>query len=451
MHWSSTRWRVVLLKLLVWASFLSACATPPTPEPLPTSVPPVRPLVLWHAWPASDQRTLAMLIEQYNQTSAVPIVLRAVPASTFATELQDALLVGNAPDVILVQSHTLGALADTSLIQPITATHWSPAEREDMLPTVLASALVTGTLAMSATIAERPTDPAAPINDPDPAQLYGVPISFDTLGLYYHRAQAGTTPQSMAQVLAIAETLAQTDSEPPTWGMAYTLSLDKTLPYLSATGGAVFAPDGTVVLAASGRPGTEFWLEWLLALSRQPGVLATSDSIVIDSTLRSQSAWITIDWAHTLPRYHSLWGEQLEVAVLPPIEPAGLPPRPFVQSMVLALPKQAQPAPADQVAALITYLHSPAVQTTLLEHGYQPVRASLPLPGDTIQIRAARSFRAQTATALPMPTSRFENEVVRGELQRMLAAVLRGVIAPSDAITRADQMIREQQGQTTQP
>ncbi|NJL05150.1 MAG: extracellular solute-binding protein [Chloroflexaceae bacterium] len=450
MRWSYPHWRALLLGLLVWASLLSACAAPPAPEPVSTSVPLVRPLVLWHAWSASEQRTLAMLIEQYNQTSAVPIVLQAVPAATFATELQDALLVGNAPDLLLVQSHTLGALSDTNLIQPITAAHWSPTEREDILPTVLASALVTGTLAMSATTAERPTDPAALLNDP--AQLYGVPISFDTLGLYYHRAQAGTTPKSMAQVLAIAETLAQTDSEPPTWGMAYTLSLDKTLPYLSATGGAVFAPDGTVVLAASGRPGTEFWLEWLLALSRQPGVLATSDSIVIDSALRSQSAWMTIDWAHTLPRYQSLWGEQLEVAVLPPIEPEGLPPRPFVQSMVLALPEQAQPAPADQVAALIAYLHSPAVQTTLLEQGYQPVRASLPLTGGTSQLRAARSFRAQTATALPMPTSRFENEVVRGELQRMLAAVLRGVIAPSDAITRADQMIREQQqGLPAQP
>lgn len=79
------------------------------------------------------------------------------------------------------------------------------------------------------------------------------------------------------------------------------------------------------------------------------------------------------------------------------------------------------------------------------------MRASLPLTGDTSQMRAARSFRAQTATALPMPTSRFENEIVRGELQRMLAAVLRGVIAPSDAITRADQMIREQQGMPAQP
>ncbi len=449
MRWSYPHWRILLVGLLVWASLLAACAAPPAPAPVPTSISPVRPLVLWHAWPASEQRTLAMLIEQYNQTSAMPIVLQAVPAATFATKLQDALLVGNAPDLILVQSHTLGALADTNLIQPITTAHWSPAEREDILPTVLASALVTDALAISATATEQLTDTAAPLNDP--AQLYGVPISFDTLGLYYHRAQTGTTPLSMAQVITIAATLAQTDSEPPTWGMAYTLSLDKTLPYLSATGGAVFDADGTVVLAERGRPGTEFWLEWLLALSRQPGVLATSDSIVIDSSLRSQSAWMTIDWAHTLPRYQSLWGEQLEVAVLPPIEPEGPPPRPFVQSMVLALPEQAQPVPADQVAALIAYLHSPAVQTTLLEQGYQPVRASLPLIGDTNQLRAARSFRAQTATALPMPTSRFENEIVRGELQRMLAAVLRGVIAPSDAITRADQMIREQQGMLMQP
>ncbi len=405
--------------LLIGLCLLACAAQPAAPTPPRTSP---RPLLLWHSWEPDDQRVLARLIEQYNRTSATPVMLRSVPVATLFSELQAASGQPDAPDLVLVQSHMLGQLVAADLIQPLTAEHWPTEAQQVVLPTLYQSATLT------------PTDAAAP--------RYGVPLSFDTLGLYYHRERTGVQPASMQDVLAASAALAQPEASPHMWGLAYTLSLDKTLPYLPVFGGAVLDETGAPVLATSGRPGTELWLEWQLALRQQPGVLATSDSIVVDRALRSQEAWLTVDWAHALPRYANLWGDALEVAVLPPLEPDGVLPQPYVQSDLLALTTSAREVAPAQLADLVYYLLSAEAQQALLAATRQPARADLPLEGDIPLLRAARAFRAQALQARPMPATRDENDLIRGELQRMQSAVLRGVIAPSDAITQADTMIR---------
>lgn len=408
--------------VLVWAGLLLACAAQPA-APAPTATPP-RPLLLWHTWAPAEERVLVRLIEQYNQTSAAPVVLRTVPIATLVSEAQDAIGQPAAPDLLLVQSHMLGKLAAADLIVPLTNQHWPADDRLTVLPALRQSATLTPTAAN--------------------ALLYGVPISFDTLGLYYHRERTNLQPDSMQQVLATSAAMARPDATPPVRGLAYTLSLDKTLPYLPAMGGAVLDEQGELVLADSGRPGTELWLEWQLALRRQPGVLATSDSIVVDSALRSQEAWITVDWAHALPLYERLWGDALAVAVLPPLEPQGAMPQPYVQSELLVLAASTSTRDPAPIADLIAYLHSPDVQQVLLEAGRQPARADVPLEGDTPLLRAARSFREQARHARPLPPTHLETDLLRSELQRMQRTVLRGLIAPSDAITQADAMIRAQ-------
>ncbi|NJL34176.1 MAG: hypothetical protein HC893_10350 [Chloroflexaceae bacterium] len=264
------RWLCLLL--LLWG--LVACAAPtPTSSPAapaPEAEPPIT-LVFWHAWPSPEQHVLGTLVERFNQShSDTQILLQAMPIANLTSELRTAALVGSGPHLVLLQSHTLGTLAAEGLILPLDETLFTPAERASVLATALQSAQVT--------LAE------------DEAVLYGVPLTFDTLALYYQQSQFTPLPTTMTGLLQEARALTDLNQQPPHWGLALTLSLDKTIAYLPAFGGQIMDEQGELVMVTTGQAGTERWLEWQLALRNDARILAVSDSIAVDSAIRSQAA-----------------------------------------------------------------------------------------------------------------------------------------------------------------
>lgn len=423
--------RRVLVTVLVLLT-LAGCAgggAGPTPTAAPAPAQAGRTvLILWHAWPAREGRALAGLVDRFNRaTPGVQIVLQSRPAARLRGDMADAVAEGGGPHLALVPSHTLGALVDEGALR--ASDELLPAgELERLLPAAVGAGRVDG--------AGGPT-------------TYGIPITFDTLALYYNKANfAGAPPADTRGLLAVARGLTDTRGDPPVWGLAFNLSLDRTIGYMYAFGGQVFDEQGRVVLGVEGRAGAEAWLSWLLALREDPRILASTDGVAVDSVLNTQQALMTIDWAHAAASYSALWPGTMGVAPLPRLADGDAAPVPYVQSDVLVVNARLG-GDAEQAAAasFASYMVAEGAQRELLRAGRQPVLMSLDLDAEDPTVppalrEAAAAFRAQARGGQPMPNSRAANEIVWGVLSDMHSSALRRLLTPAQAVESADAALR---------
>ena len=421
--------RTLMLCLAIILLF-SGCSSTTTPVATSVPLPLVREdalqapltLYLWHAWPHPEQRTLTILVDQFNQANpTMRIVVQSRPVATLLSDLQTAVNEGRGPHLVLLQSHVLGALVDQGLLLKLNA-FISPSELEHLLPVTVGTAQVS-------------VGPSA--------GLYALPISFDTLALFYNRANWLRPPTDTETWLDGARTLTDAQSTPPTWGLAYHLSLDKTIGYLYAFGGQIFNEQGELVLGTSGRAGTLRWLEWLVSLKQDPRLLASLDPMAVDNALLTQQALMTIDWAHALPTYRQLWGENLGVAVLPRMAVDETAPQPYVQSDLIAL-SVLMSDPEEQQAALAftRFMISTSAQRALLVAGRQPALADLELTSDNPDDAIALVLRQQAQSGQPMPNSGLASSLVWAVLDDMRFNVLRGLAEPEQAIDNAELALR---------
>lgn len=384
-------------------------------------------LILWHAWPTADQGVLLNQIERFNRASPnVQIVAQARPSATMVSDLRTAVAEGGGPHLAILPSHVLGGLAESGLLQPIDDL-LTAGERERLLPGAVG---------------------AAEVRTATGSSLYGVPITFDTLALYYNRSILLRPPDDTAEMLAIARGITDTRGEPPFWGLAYNLNLDRTIGYLYAFGGQIFDADGNLVLGLDGRAGAEAWLRWLTAMHRDDQLLAGLDGMTIDNALLNRQALMTIDWAHALPIYRSLWPDSLGVAPLPRQSETDQAPRPYIQSMVLGLNARIS-STADRMAAaeFIRFLIAEEAQRAFLRAGRQPALRTLDLQApdpalDPTLREIALVFRAQAEQGQPMPNSRVAGELVWPILADMQSSAMRGLLTPEQAVSTAEALLR---------
>jgi len=409
--------------LFLWLLTQTACVRV-TPAPAPTTGRVV--LRLWHAWPAAEARVLQTLVDQFHQ--AYPewqVVLQSRPAVSLPSDVTTAVGEGGGPHLVLIQSHTLGALAQHGVLRSLDDM-LSGSELNSLLPTAVG---------------------AASISIDGRSVLFGVPITFDTLALYYNRANILQPPSSIEELLLTARALTDRERDPPVWGLAYNLSLDRTIGYLYAFGGRVFDEQGTVVLGSSGREGTERWLTWLSQLYHDEQLLATLDGVLVDRALQAREAIMTIDWAHAQAEYRAIWNDQLGVTPLPAVSDEEGVPQPYVQADVIALNVRLN-NPAEQTAAqaFIRFMINVDNQRALLMAGRQPTQLALSLNDtdlvDSVQLAAARAFRLQAQRGLPMPADRIANELVWHTLADMQLSAVRGLLTPEQAVTMADEILR---------
>jgi ABC-type glycerol-3-phosphate transport system substrate-binding protein len=424
-----------LLVLCVALLALVACNTPATPTASSTPSPTMAGaservktvLVLWHAWSYPEDRALADIVERYNRSSpSVQVVLQAHPVAALASDLALAVSEGGGPHIAILKSHTIGDLAEGGSLLSLDGL-LTEAELRQLLPAALGSAQVATATART---------------------LYGVPLTFDTLALYYNKANfASAPPADTTALLAVARGLTDTRSNPPTWGMALNLSLERMIGYLYAFGGQVFDDQHNLVLGAEGRDGAEAWLSWLASLHSDERILASTDGIAIDNALMTHEALMTFDWSHALRTYQGLWQEHMGVAPLPRLSDSDHAPQPYVQSDVVVLNARIGATERQAAVDFIRYMIGSEAQAAMLRAGDQPALRSLDLgaaEGVNPQIRAAAFvFRAQAEQGLPMPNTRQANDLVWGVLSDMHANVLRRLLSPAQAVTSADSLLRE--------
>jgi ABC-type glycerol-3-phosphate transport system substrate-binding protein len=425
------RWAACLLLFITLAG--CAVASAPTPSADPTApIGGAVTLVLWHGWSGGARQSLSRLVERFNrQHPGGRVSLQSIPLATFDGDLRAALNYGGGPHVVLIPSTWVGSLAASGVLLPLD--DLTAAEQGALLPAALGAARAPGADGKQ--------------------RLYGLPVSFDTLALFYNTANVLTPPADTDALIRSAHGLS--DPNAPRWGLAINLSLENTIGYLYAAGGRVFGDDGTVVLAGAGRAGAEQWLAWLQRLQGDPQILARADtSIQLDRELKDGHVLMAFDWAHQIGLYRSLWGDKLGVAPLPRLSATGRVPQPYLKSDVLAINARASAAERDAALAFLRFMVAAEAQSELLGGGLQPARADLKLDGagvDPTSARAASAFRQQAAQSQPMPNAATgERETVRRELALMQRQVLRGEASPADAVTEADRRLREQLATPTQ-
>jgi arabinogalactan oligomer / maltooligosaccharide transport system substrate-binding protein len=374
---------------------------------------------------------LSRLVEQFNrQHPDGQIILQSVPLATFDGDLRGALAAGSGPHIVLLPNTWMGSLAETDTLLPLDKLV-SQEDQKALLPAALGGAQARGKDGQQ--------------------HLYGLPVSFDTLALYYDKRNFLTPPADTAALLQNTHGLSAPDSSPPRWGLALNLSLENTIGYLYAAGGQVFDADGKVVLGGAGRAGAERWLSWLAQLKDDKQLLVRADSsIELDRELKDGHVLMTFDWAHQLGFYRSLWSDNLGIAPLPRLSATNRPPEAYVRSDLLAINSRASEAEQHAALEFLHFMISSESQQALLTSDLQPARADLELPSkglDSVQIMAAQAFRSQAAQGRPMPNAPTqEREILRRELTQMQRQVLRGEASPADAVTEADQNLRTQLG-----
>lgn len=419
---------ILALTLLILIACSGQGGSPPT-TPQPASSAPARAiLILWHAWPPPADRTLAAAVERFNRGNpGMQVVIQTRQVTSLRDDLASAVAEGTGPHMAIVPSHTLGSLAEEGALLPLDGL-LAAQDLERLLPAAVG---------------------AAQVRRREGASLYGVPLTFDTLALYYNKANfSASPPGDTDSLLRVARGLSDNRSDPPVWGLAYNLNLHRTIGYLYAFGGRIFDDQGNLVLGLDGRPGAEAWLEWLLVLREDSGVLASLDGITVDNAVLSQRALMTIDWAHALERYRALWPGNLGVAPLPRLSETNRAPRPYVQSDTLVLNARLGDGPERAAAIAFTrHLVSESVQRDLLRAGRQPALMSLDLNAPDLAMpselrEAARVFRAQAEAGLPMPNTRAATDTLWPVLSDMQSGVLRRLLTPAQAVENADSALR---------
>jgi arabinogalactan oligomer/maltooligosaccharide transport system substrate-binding protein len=414
---------VLFCVLLIW---LSGCVpTASTPQQDSTQLPNATneqvTLVLWHGWGGTDQLVLNRLVDRFNELHPQGRVLpQAMPLATLSGDLRTAVAAGSGPHIVLLPNSWIGSLANSGILYQLDQLI-STSERDVLLPSTIGGA-------------------QAPDRE-GTTRLYGLPISYDTLALYYNSANLLVAPETTADLINSAHGLS--DPNAPRWGLALNLSVDNTIGYLYAFGGRVFDQQGQLVLGSEGQAGTEQWLDWLQTLNEDPLLYAqVGNSIAVDRNIKNGQVLITFGWAHQLPVYRSLWRDHLGVAPLPRLSETGAAPQPYVKSDVLAVNARVGTSELNAALEFLRFMIEVDAQRDLLEANLQPARQDLSLNGDESYLVAARAFRQQAEQGLPFPNST-SRTLVEDELRIMVERVLMQQNSPSDAVYEADERLRE--------
>jgi arabinogalactan oligomer/maltooligosaccharide transport system permease protein len=365
-------------------------------------------VVLWHAYRADEQRALEACVAQWNQTHGdAHVEAVALPFDGYASKLEAAIPRGNGPDLFVGSHEAIGDWARLGLIEPLEA----------RLPAATFDAFVDGTVAPLRT----------------GGHLFGLPLAFKSLALFYRRDLVPTPPRTTDELVALAR--ATRAKQPGHYALAYEAgSFFYHAAWLHGFGGHILDAHDQPALTSEGAVASVAFVRLLAAEQLLP---AESTSVVAAQLFNDGRAAMTIngpwfagDIAPGVP-----WA----VAPLPIVSATGLPAAPLVTIEALLLPARAhEPAAA---LAFASWLAGPDGAQIRARIGRQTVAARA--AWDDPQIAAdplLAAFRAQLAATVPMSNA-LQMRQVWEPAQQALRQVLRGAAEPRAALTAAQARI----------
>lgn len=402
---------VTLVLLPACTTINSSTSGGASPQPVIQRAPGPIPLTLWHSWSGAKLNALNNLARSYERAHPdVRIRLQSQAAPDMLRQYNLSVADGSGPQLVLTPGRYVGELAEQQYIAPLDEAFATVA-----LTDVLAPALEGARIGQ---------------------QLYGLPITFDTLVLFYDRRRSPSPPATFDELLAINSSERSLPPEQRPLSLAYYLMLETTLPYLHAFGGAVVDAAGQPTFATGGKDATARWLEWLKTLQRDENVLASANFSAVDAAAQAGRALSVIDWSHRRANYAQVWGaDAVGVAPLPALAPDQVP-KSLVLSQVLCINPVTSPEQRVAAQNFMRFMLEPESQATLASRGgLIPVHRHAELAADMQPFLGAASQSQGLVSSITTPD-------VWRPLNDMFRGVISGATTVSEAVTTAEALLQ---------
>ena len=348
-------------------------------------------MVLWHTYRAAEETAINEVVRKWNDAHPdVPVDCIAVPSGGFTSKLEAAIPHGNGPDLFIASHDALG--------------DW---RRMDLL--------ATQEVDRTAYFAETVTPLVAD------GKLYGLPLAWKTLALFYRRDLLPVPPTDTAALFALRRE--------GVYPLAYEAgSMYSHAAFVHAFGGVLIDDSGQARLDSQQQIAA---LTWVRSLADRHLIPDESSSLVATRLFNDGHALTVMNG----PWFIGEIGKNVAWAVAPLPSHEGKPLRPLLTVEAVFLSAKAlRPVGARSFAAYLAGAESGIVRA---EVGRQPVaaRAAWDKPeiaGDPV----LAAFRAQLPTTQPMSTAR-AMQAIWEPSQRALRRVLRGEATPGPALADA--------------
>lgn len=412
-------WTWLMVVCLGWLSACASSAAQPAPQP---TVPPApTTLIVWHAFGGATGNALDDLLQHIATTNNINVVVQRMPVATIVNDIQTTWPQSRGPHVVLLSNSQLQQIANQNIALPL-----------DTLIDVSSRNVIDAVIIATGQVR----------NQQDDTVLLGLPITYELPVLFYNRRNVLSAPVYTDELFNMAHSLTTT----PQWGLGADVSFDNFGGYLAAFGGQIIDAQGAVVLGSSGRSGTEAWLSWLSTLNSDPLLLTRLNGIFsVKRSVGAGQMTMVIDDSSQQRTYQQLWGSSVGISALPTLSLTNQPAQPYVRTTTVVLNQRLSPAEVEAARILLNTLIQTDAQQRLLNSGLQPVNRLVPLD----EYPMAMSIREAALHALAPPSALLRYDV-HAVLRAMITQVVVGAQNPADAVTTADQQLRQLlEGNTT--
>jgi maltose-binding protein MalE len=258
-------------------------------------------LTLWHAYRGAELEALDGSKARYEAAHPeVRINLVGIPYDAFPNKVSVAVPRGNGPDLFIFAHDRVGDWAAAGVIEPIG--FWADEPLLDRFFGMTLEPLVYR------------------------GELFGLPLAFKTLALYYDRTLVAQPPANTADLIAQCKALRAKDSA--VWGLGYELeSLYFHAPWLHGFGGQVYLNEqDELALDSAAAAKSVAFVRRLVAVEKIVPEEVTSALVTTLFKQRKLAFVMSGPWFRGELEGHTQWG----VAPLPVVSETGLRAKPFL-------------------------------------------------------------------------------------------------------------------------
>ena len=382
-----------------------AVNAPSTPEAAPPK--PVAEVVLWHAYRAAEKEALDQVVAGINAAGGpVRIRSQAVPYDPFVDKVTITIPRGQGPDLFIFAHNMVGAWAQEQLLESL-----SKAVTSDTLRSFL------------------PETVTPLVHD---GNLYGLPLAFKSLVLFYNKKLLPEIPSTMDLLLPRLVEIQK--ANPGVHGLVAEAGLlYNHAPWMHAFGGAIFDASGQPSLSSEGQRRA---VTWTRALHTEHKVLPSGlNGFMVSSLFNEGKAVVALNG----PWFRAELADSVDagVSVIPSLE--GRLARPFLGVEAVYVSRRSEHKEAAIEAAKL--LAGAASAQIRMETGKQPVAHQATLNEGAKGDPDLAVFLEQAATAIPM-SSRPEMQLVWSTMDMAIQGVVYGDKDPKKALEAAQAKVK---------
>lgn len=379
-----------------------AAVTPTAPA---TPTPAAGTITLWHSWAQREGDALAQILDAFRENyPGVTVQTLFVAPDDLLQSYAEAVQAGSGPDLIIAPNWWLDDLVTLGVVQPLDGlidigqadTYW----------------------------------PAALDNLRWQGKLYGLPLSYDTVALYYNPSLLPAVPQTTDELLDLAGQ--------PLQGIGLYNNLFHLAWGIPAFGGQIVDDTGKAVLDQN--DGAARYLAWLRVLAGTPGSYVDSDYGMLLDRFKKGEYPFFVDGPWALDELKGAMNGSVSVTTLP-AGPAG-PAQPWLYTEGIFFNPAATPEQQALARLLGSHLTGAESGTVLAQTArLLPANRNANLGNDA----DLRAFARQAETAQAMPHGAVMDQVWRygGD---MLVRATAGMEDPAAIVTDTTTLINEATG-----